>query len=136
MTLTEARKILEEFRDGLDPDPQAVMDAIEIVIPVLPRETPRMRCPERLEQIINLITAQYGFNPFGGRRRDKEYVCWRQCVWMRLRKEGYTSMAVSRATGFDHATIWWGVERLQSYLEAGDYLAVSTWKELNKLLAE
>ena len=54
--------------------------------------------------------------------------------WKLLKQEGYPNLAIAKTTGWDHATVWWGLDRLTNYLESGDTLAIATWQELNDIL--
>lgn len=130
MTLTEARKILEEYH----PHEIRVRQALDVAISVLPRQSGRQTVNERFDYICKAIESANGRTPFRTRIRDKESVCWRQCVWKKLKQEGYPNHAIAKATGWDHATVWWGLDRLSDYLQSGDPLATATWEELNKIL--
>lgn len=145
MTLTKARKILEEYLAwcrSYDDEPEPpqpssddLYDALEAAISVLPMESMRPTAARRLETIREYIrAAKDGFDPFGSPTRDKRHVCWRQCVWHLLQTEGYGNSEIAHASGFDHATVWWGTQRLQGYLASGDWLAVAVWEELNRIL--
>lgn len=90
---------------------------------------------ERLNEILYAVMlAKDGFNPFASRKRDKTLVCWRQCVWRQLTKEGYHSVEMARATGYDHSTVWTAMQRLDDFLYTGDPLAVETWKDLQAII--
>ena len=130
MTLTEARKTLSWYRIGINVNPAALHEAIDLAIKVLPNDPPRQSCESRFKQITDAIRIQHGIEPFATRSREKTLVCWRQCVWMKLKNEGYPNHRIATATGWDHATIWWGVSRLKDYLASGDPLAVNTWNAL------
>ena len=144
MKLTDARKTLEEHLAWMQstydepepprPDQETLYEAMETAISVLPRQSGRQTVNERFDYICKAIESANGRTPFGTRSRDKEIVCWRQCVWRLLKQEGYPNLAIARATGWDHATVWWGLDRLTSYLQGGDPLATATWEELNRIL--
>ena len=132
MTLTQARKTLESRLPDFDGE---LAEAMALAISTLPRESTRPSARERFDYICRAIeSAKDGMHPFADRSRNKELVCWRQCVWRQLKQEGYPNHAISKATGWDHATIWWGLERLTGYLLSGDPLAVATWQELTQIL--
>ena len=140
MTLTDARKILEEHLAWMQstydepepprPDQEMLYEAIDLAIKVLPGDPPRPTCEERFRQITEAVRVQYDIEPFATRSRDKSIVCWRQCVWMRLKNEGYPNYTIARTTGWDHATVWWGIARIGDYLAAGDRMASATWEAL------
>ena len=50
--------------------------------------------------------------------------------------EGYIQSDLQRVTGFNHATIGWGVTQINGYLECGDQDATNAWAELQQLLIE
>lgn len=100
-----------------------------------PMRAYRKTVVERLNDIrCSIAKAKDGFDPFASRSRDKVNVCWRQCIWRQLTKEGYHANEVAKATGFDHATIWYSMQRLDDYLYTGDPLAVETWKDLLNII--
>lgn len=144
MTLTEARKILEQHLIWLrscvdDPEPPRpasddLYEAIEVAISVLPRDSARPTAKERLNAIRRIILDVEGFDPFETRSRDPRLVCWRQCVWLLMANEGYRSVEMAKASAYDHATMWWGVRRLRGYLSCGDRAAIATWEELNRII--
>lgn len=144
MTLTEARKILEQhltwLRSCVDdtepprPSSDDLYEAIEVAISALPRDSARPTAGERLKAIRRIILETEGFDPFETRSRDPNLVCWRQCVWLLLAREGYRSVEIARASAYDHSTMWWSIRRLQGYLDCGDKAAIATWEELNRIL--
>ena len=100
-----------------------------------PMKAYRKTVTERLNDIRSSISkAKDGFDPFASRSRDKVIVCWRQCIWRQLTKEGYHANEVAKATNYDHATIWYSMQRLDDYLYCGDPLAVATWKDLQAII--
>ena len=94
----------------------------------------RPSCADRFSEIRRRMKSALGEDPFGTRRRDRVTVCRRQCVWRFLVREGYHSVEIGKVTGYDHSTIWWGVSRLDGYIEAGDWLSVSEWNELKEIM--
>ena len=144
MTLTEARKILEQHLiwlrscvDDTEPPRPSFDDlykAIEVAISALPKDSARPTARERLSAIRRIILETEGFDPFETRSRDPNLVCWRQCVWLLLAREGYRSVEIARASAYDHSTMWWSIRRLQGYLDCGDKAAIATWEELNRIL--
>ena len=132
MTLTEARKTLERYRPTIPDDDLG--EAIDTAISVLPKDTSRPTAKERFNAIRRIILDVEGFDPFETRSRDPRLVCWRQCVWLLMAQEGYRSTEMERASGYDHATMWWGVRRLRDYLACGDRAAIAIWEELNRII--
>ena len=94
----------------------------------------RPSCADRFREIRELVEAAKGEDPFGTRKRDRVTVCRRQCIWRLLVREGYHSVEIGKVTGYDHSTIWWGVSRLDGYIEAGDWLSVTEWNELKEIV--
>ena len=133
MTLTDARRTLLDYRKGVIVTSWSLYEAIDLAIKVLPGDPPRPTCEERFRQIAEAVRVQYDIEPFATRSRDKSIVCWRQCVWMRLKNEGYPNYTIARTTGWDHATVWWGIARIEGYLAAGDRMASATWEALIKI---
>lgn len=130
MTLTEARKTLERRR--LDtPFDDELAEAIDTAISVLPAESRRPTTGKRLAAIRASIRDAKGFDPFSSRDRRKDMVCWRQCVWLQMQNEGYRTGAIGSACGYNHATVWWGVDRLRGYLSSGDRFAAAVWEDFN-----
>lgn len=134
MTLTEARKILLRHQAGIQVNPDSFHEAIDIAIKVLPNQQERPSTEERLATIRGLIRDAKGFDPFLTKTRDATIVCWRQLVWLKLTQEGYKMTHLAKASGFNHATIGWGVGRVRDYLMAGDHIAVKAWEQLNTIL--
>lgn len=134
MTLTEARKTLERFRQDTPLNPE-LGEAIDTAISALPRESARPSAGERLGQIRAAILDAKGFDPFGTRKRDREMATWRQCVWIVLRREGYTTTEIGKVSGYNHATVYWGVSRLRGYLACGDRLSLAIWQDFSDIMA-
>jgi chromosomal replication initiation ATPase DnaA len=44
----------------------------------------------------------------------------RQLYWYLLKKNGFSNADISRLTGKDHATILYGVKRIENLLQVGD----------------
>ena len=132
MTLTEARKTLERYRPTIPDD--ELGEAIDTAISALPRESARPSARERLGQIRAAILDTKGFDPFGTRKRDREMATWRQCVWIVLRREGYTTTEIGKVSGYNHATVYWGVSRLRGYLACGDRLSLAIWQDFSDIM--
>lgn len=98
---------------------------------MVPVPKARPTCRERFYAIIGMVSrGKDGFNPFQLRERGRVAVCWRQAVWRMLAREGYHTTEIGRVSGYDHATVWWGIRRLDNYIETGDLLAINTWNDL------
>ena len=134
MTLSEARKILLRYQIGIQVNPDSFHEAIDKAISVLPNSQERPSAEERLAIVRGLIRDAGNPDPFESKTRDSEYVCWRQLIWLKLSQEGYLLEHIAKASGFNHATIGWGIRRATDYLKAGDHMAVSAWERLNKIL--
>jgi len=132
MTLTEARKILERDINLFHGD---LNEAIATAISAMPRESEFQSIEDRFTEVTEAIaSAKEGMRPFDRKSRNKEAVCWRQCVWRLLFQEGYRKYEIAKVTGWDHSTILWGLGRVDDYLSSGDRLAIATWQELNEIL--
>lgn len=143
MTLTEARKVLERYRnwrgnnwpdEGSIPHPDEVDEAIDIAISVLPDHVSRPTARERLEEIREKIRVAKGFDPFEYKNRDRDLVAWRYCAYYQLRKEGYTFGQIGRASGYDHATVIHAYQTLRDYLETKDWITTTIWNEYLKIV--
>jgi len=146
MTLTEARRVLEDYQawrtyegpvgEGpIMPRFSLITEALDMAVAQLPSGEVRKPAAERYMEIRCAIAeAKDGFDPFRERSRDKVSVCWRQCVWRKLKSEGYHAVEVARVTGYDHATVWYALQRLDDFLYTGDLLAVRTWEDLNRIV--
>lgn len=127
MTLTEAREILEVFK----PRSKKVQEAIKAALPLLHDVPESPTAKQRLDEIREVIKANKdGFDPFATRSRTREIVSWRNCVYYKLRKEGYTYQSIARASNYDHSTVVVGCQKLCDYLETKDWISVNTWNEL------
>lgn len=133
MTLTEARKTLEQHRGEFEGE---IKEAIDTAISTLPRESARPTAAERLAAIRAAVADAKGFDPFATRRRDWESVVWRQCAWMTLSNEGYSVSGIGAASGYNHATVYMGVARLRDYLACGDRTAVAIWQDFVSILGK
>ena len=143
MTLPQARVILENYLTQLETcepslhTPEGLGEALRLAISTLPKERRRETAKDRLDQYIATIKlAKGGFDPFADKTRDRRFVCWRQCVWLLLARAGFMHTEIARATGYDHATVWWGISRLKGYLAQGDYLAVAIWNEITSIIRQ
>ena len=131
MTLTEVRKILEDYH----PKSKKVREALEVIVPMLPTEPPKPTAKQRLNELRIIIQENNeGFDPFAS--RDKKYttVSWRNCVFYQLRKEGYSLNERGRATGYDHSTVCTSCKKFEGYIQTKDYITTNTWKEFVKYI--
>lgn len=133
MTLTEARRTLERYRDTVDGE---LAEAVETAINALPRESGRLSAEERLRQIRETLAEARGIDPFGVRKRGWENVTLRQCAWILLRNEGYTTSEIGKACGYDHATVYMGVARLKGYLASGDRPSIAVWRDFMTIIGK
>ena len=132
MTLTEARKILENYQ----PHERKVRQALSMAVSILPIDvTPSV--DRRLDQLVDKVSrAKYGFNPFRFKSRTNTYANWRTCIYYQLILEGYSAKSISRVTGYNHATIITNVKRFKGWLDIKDITAMRVWKEFLEILSE
>ncbi len=132
MTLTEARRTFEKFKDKkLDKE---LKEAIRTAITVLPEDYPRKTASQRLAEIREGIRETFdGFDPFAKRSRVREDVIWRQAVFYQLRNEGYTFPEVARASGYNHSTVLFGCTQTRDGLDIKDYETKIVWRRLNEI---
>lgn len=128
MKLAEARRRFELYKLN-DLKREELEDMIDAAITVL-----HPSAKERLDEIRGIIRAAKGIDPFATRSRGQDTVCWRQCVWRRMRDEGYTLMEVGDASGCSHATVYTGVNRFNGYLSMNDRRAVRIAEEFNEMM--
>lgn len=118
MTLTEARKILEEYH----PHEKNVREALRLAITILPKEPDKPTAETRLAQIIEII----GHNPFN-QRKYREFSIWRQCIVYKLTLEGFPNAEISKATGMNHSTVTSAIHNAEDALNYNDALFRQTW---------
>lgn len=135
MTLTEARKTLERYRSRAELDGE-LKEAIDVVMPMLPNRTRRPSAIARVRDIRERIQEAEGIDPFMAKSRDRDMVCWRQCVWRQMRGEGYTLMEIGKASGYNHATVLMGIRCLSEYIETGDRIAADISRRFAELMSE
>ena len=98
-----------------------------IIEPVL-----RPTASERLDLLrARIRDAVKGYDPFRVRTRNAKAVAWRQCVYLLLKNEGYTLHAIADASGYNHATIAWGIKHAKDLVDIGDSEYKRIWNELN-----
>lgn len=146
MTLTEARKTLEQYQscrryDGpleqspTMPEPKEIGEAIDVAIIALGGSgNNRPEIGTRFSEILGAIAnAKGGYNPFLGRERLQKDILWRQVVWFKLRNEGYSIHQIGKATGYSHSAVFCGCRAFRDALEVNDYLASCVWDEFCQL---
>lgn len=131
MTLTDARKILEQYKA----DNELVQEALNLVVSRLPVPSNTPTAFERLMDIRNRIKKNNnGYDPFSTRSRTVENSTWRNCVYYQMRNEGYTYDSIGKASGYDHATVVVAYKRLKNYLETRDRYTIRIWNKLQTYL--
>lgn len=109
---------------------QMMKDAVEGE--VAPQEDTRPSASERLDLLrARIRDAVKGYDPFRVRTRNAKAVAWRQCVYLLLKNEGYTLHAIADASGYNHATIAWGIKHAKDLVDIGDSEYKRIWNELN-----
>lgn len=97
-----------------------------------PQEDTRPSASERLDLLrARIRDAVKGYDPFRIRTRNAKAVAWRQCVYLLLKNEGYTLHAIADASGYNHATIAWGIKHAKDLVDIGDSEYKRIWSELN-----
>lgn len=135
MKLIQARKVLEEYRHS-SPFTTELEEAMDAAIAVLPKDGPRTPASARIGEIREALAEHLdGFDPFGTRSRVRKVVIWRQCVYYRMRMEGYSLHQISAASGYNHATVLFGVGSMEDGLEIGDRETASIWEQFNEILS-
>lgn len=95
-------------------------------------EDSRPSASERLDLLrARIRDAVKGYDPFRVRTRNAKAVAWRQCVYLLLKNEGYTLHAIADASGYNHATIAWGIKHAKDLVDIGDSEYKRIWNELN-----
>ena len=130
MTLQEARTILDNYR----PHRKEVREAVGIAARLLPSDGHRLSPAERFEAILGAISRQKGgYNPFD-RTRRAEPVTWRQLIYKRMKDEGYPIFEIAKVTGYDHSTIFCGIQRANDGIACKDWMTVKINNELIEIL--
>ena len=133
MTLAEGLDVLKTYY----PTNRKVRRAIRIVLNVLsPIGEKKMSAEERLDEIKSKIAySMNGYDPFTKRRVLRDAV-WRQCIYKLMREEGYTLHSIGNVAGYDHSTIYCGIQACNDALSYGDWLYKGTWEKLNQCLKD
>ena len=134
MTLTEARRVFDRYKDTpLDDD---LKEAIGVAMTVLLEERPRKTASQRLAEIRQGIRETFdGFDPFCNRSRMKGDVIWRQAVFQQMRIEGYMLSEIAKASGYNHATVYFGCCQTTDGLDIGDYETKTVWGRLTEIVS-
>ena len=99
---------------------------------VAPQEDTRPSASERLDLLrARIRDAVKGYDPFRVRTRNAKAVAWRQCVYLLLKNEGYTLHAIADASGYNHATIAWGIKHAKDLVDIGDSEYKRIWNAVN-----
>lgn len=142
MTLPQARTILECYLTQLENcepslhTPDGLAEAIRMAVATLPRPVSVKTAAERLAEIRETIESREGIDPFRGRSRDARVAALRHCVFRLMMVEGYTSVEIGKASGYDHATVLWGNWRVRGARLNTDPLAAETWGEIVSIVGE
>ena len=122
--------LVSDLRDYLSQIDQSLeVDNLVLLPPSRPT------CRDRFHTILGRISTQKdGFNPFRNRDRADELVCWRQCIWRYLFREGYKVTDIAKATGYNHSTVHAGVKIADGAIEVGDVKTVTIWNEMIETL--
>ena len=134
MTLAQAGDILERFvRNRKRSLPEEVRDAITTVIPYLPRLPDIPNARTRYMELRNAVLDISGID-ISEKNREAIPVIWRRCVWYRLSKEGYSTTAIGRACGFNHASVTVGINAHKDYMSTRDYQTVKIWEIFSTII--
>lgn len=148
MTLGEARKTLEAYnrwlksdenKDGpTNPNKNEVGDAIDAAISILPKcDCTQVSVMQRLSYIRDCLKKKKeSFDPFSSRTREEPDVIWRHAVFCKLKQEGYSYQKIANASGYNHATVLWGVRNIRDGLSVNYQVIVKIWEELNQILID
>ena len=77
--------------------------------------------------------ADHGLDPFKDKSRKMVAVAMRQCVFLMLRREGYTQRELGDATGYDHSTVSWGEAHARTLINIGDSMYKMVWNKINMI---
>lgn len=76
---------------------------------------------------------RHGLDPFADKSRRMMAVAMRHCVFLMLRREGYTQRELGDATGYDHSTVSWGESQARDLISMGDSLYTRVWNKVNMI---
>lgn len=129
LTMTEMGQGRRVKDIALDPYSEEGTYKVRVTFETEEPET-RPTAEERFRQVRSRLMAR-GLDPFGSRSRDIPTVALRQCVFLMLRREGYTYHAIARAALYDHSTVVWGRNKALDLINLGDPLYQRVWNDLN-----
>lgn len=97
-----------------------------------PEPERRMPAADRVAIVRDRLGSR-GLDPFKDRRRTEMLVAMRHCVFLMLRREGYTQRELGDATGYDHSTVSWGEAHARDLVNIGDSLYTEVWNKINMI---
>ena len=92
----------------------------------------RPSAADRLAAVRSKL-ADHGLDPFKDKSRKMMAVAMRQCVFLMLRREGYTQRELGDASGYDHSTVSWGEAHARDLVNIGDDLYTPVWNQINMI---
>ena len=134
MTLAQAGTTLERFgKNRKHSLPDEVKEAIDTVTALLPRVPETTSAEQRFDELCELVSRISKID-IRSKSRETKTVIWRRCIWYFLSKEGYGISAIGKASGFDHATVLFGIRKHKDYLDSGDYLTRNIWNVFSTII--
>lgn len=134
MTLAQAGTTLERFgRNREHSLPEEVREAILTVAALLPRVPETVTTKQRFDELCDMVSRISKID-IRSKSRETKTVIWRRCVWYLLSKEGYGISAIGKASGFDHATVLFGIRKHKDYLASGDQLTREIWNVFSTII--
>lgn len=94
--------------------------------------TTRPTAAERVAK-VRADLERHGLDPFKDKSRRMMTVAMRHCVFLMLRREGYTQKELGDATGYDHSTVSWGEAHARDLVNIGDSLYTKVWNQINMI---
>lgn len=94
--------------------------------------TTRPTAEERVAK-VRADLDRHGLDPFKDKSRRMKTVAMRHCVFLMLRREGYTQKELGDATGYDHSTVSWGEANARALVNLGDSLYTQMWNKINMI---
>ena len=97
-------------------------------------EDPATR-PTAAERVakVRADLERHGLDPFKDKSRRMKTVAMRHCVFLMLRREGYTQRELGDATGYDHSTVSWGEAHARDLVNICDSLYTEVWNKINMI---
>lgn len=114
-------------------DPYAESGQYKVLV-TFETEEPQMRpsAEDRLAK-VRADLERHGLDPFADKSRRMMSVAMRQCVFLMLRREGYTQKELGDATGYDHSTVSWGEAHARTLINIGDTMYNMVWSQINMI---